>query len=116
MGVGQAVGGWGSGCWVEVTDALGSAHLAYFLAFALEAAPRIVGPEQTAWLNRLDLEHDNLRSAMDWALPDASRSEDGLRLATSLHSASVLASAAPAFRSGEKAVVATPSSPKPSPP
>jgi len=65
-------------------DALGSAHLAYFLAFALEAEPRIIGPEQTAWLNRLDLEHDNLRSAMDWALADASRSEDGLRLATSL--------------------------------
>ena len=65
-------------------DALGSAHLAYFLAFALEAEPRIIGPEQTAWLTGSNLEHDNLRSAMDWALADASRSEDGLRLATSL--------------------------------
>ena len=41
--------------------ALGHAHLDYFLALAREAEPRIVGADQVAWLNRLDVEHDNLR-------------------------------------------------------
>jgi predicted ATPase len=53
----------------EIT-ALGNAHLDYFLALGREAEPRIVGFDQVVWLNRLDLEHDNLRAAIDLASPN----------------------------------------------
>jgi hypothetical protein len=43
-------------------------HLDYFLALAREAEPRLRGPEQVAWLQRLESEHDNLRAALDGAL------------------------------------------------
>jgi non-specific serine/threonine protein kinase len=66
------------------TDALGRAHLDYFLALAREAEPNIVGAHQVAWLNRLDLEHDNVRTAIEWSLGDPARGRDGLVLATRL--------------------------------
>jgi hypothetical protein len=52
------------------------------LALAREAEPKIIGPDQAAWLNRLDVEHDNLRTAIDWGLADPDRRADGLTLAT----------------------------------
>jgi predicted ATPase/Tfp pilus assembly protein PilF len=60
-------------------------HLSHFLALAEQAEPQLRGAEQMAWLDRLDLEHDNLRAALEWAL-GAGRSGalDGLRLAASL--------------------------------
>jgi non-specific serine/threonine protein kinase len=42
-------------------------HLAYFLALAEEAEPKLNGPQQRNWLDRLEREHDNLRSALTWA-------------------------------------------------
>lgn len=54
------------------------AHLHHFLALAREAAPKIVGPDQLAWLNRLDVEHDNRRTAIDWSLGEPARRSDGL--------------------------------------
>ena len=51
----------------------------YFLALAEEAELKSVGAEQAKWLRRLDEEHDNLRSALDWSLAQAG-SEGGLRL------------------------------------
>src|SRR4051794_25577696 len=56
----------------------------YFLAFAREAEPKIRGPEQVAWLNRLNVEHDNLRAALDWSLKESPRRADGLSLAMCL--------------------------------
>ena len=50
----------------EVAE-LGAAHLAYFRALALEAGPALHGRDMIAWLDRLDAESDNLRSALDWA-------------------------------------------------
>jgi predicted ATPase/class 3 adenylate cyclase/Tfp pilus assembly protein PilF len=55
----------------------------YFLALAEEAEPKSVGAEQAKWLRRLDEEHDNLRSALDWSLAQAG-SEGGLRLCGAL--------------------------------
>ena len=50
----------------EVAD-LAAAHLAYFRKLALEAGPALHGRDMVAWLDRLDTESDNLRSALDWA-------------------------------------------------
>jgi predicted ATPase len=42
-------------------------HAAHFLALAQSAAG-LEGPEQLAWLDRLEAEHDNLSAAMTWFL------------------------------------------------
>jgi predicted ATPase/class 3 adenylate cyclase len=64
-------------------EAVGARHAAYYQALAEAAAPALRGPEQTAWLDRLATEHDNLRAALRRALErgDAPR---GLRLGRAL--------------------------------
>ncbi len=43
-------------------------HARFFHGLAQEAARNLQGPSQVEWLRRLELENDNLRSAMGWAL------------------------------------------------
>ncbi|MEA2529090.1 MAG: hypothetical protein QOG89_734, partial [Thermomicrobiales bacterium] len=59
------------------------AHAEYFASLAESAAPELTGADQLTWLDRLDVEHDNLRAALDLAI---SRSDASLaqRLAGSL--------------------------------
>jgi predicted ATPase/class 3 adenylate cyclase len=57
-------------------------HLAYFVELGEAAAPQLQSGEVN-WLNRLELELDNVRAALDWS-KDTGRNEDGLRLATAL--------------------------------
>jgi predicted ATPase/DNA-binding XRE family transcriptional regulator len=61
-------------------DAISDTHGRYFLGLALEGRPRLEGPDQALWLERLEREHDNFRAA----LHTAQRNHDvdlGLRLA-----------------------------------
>jgi non-specific serine/threonine protein kinase len=64
------------------TDHLRQLHCSYFVNFAEEAAPKLKGAEQFEWLDRLELEHDNLRAAWDWAINNDD--ESALRLAQAL--------------------------------
>ncbi len=41
-------------------------HLEYFLHLAEQAAPHLLRDEQLDWLERLDLDRENLRSALEW--------------------------------------------------
>jgi predicted ATPase/DNA-binding SARP family transcriptional activator len=42
-------------------------HAEYFLRLAERAEPLLRGPQQAAWLRRLETEHDNAGAAIDWA-------------------------------------------------
>ncbi len=58
-------------------------HAAYFLALAQRGEAKLREPEETAWLERLDVEHDNMRAALSWTL-ESGEIELGLRLAGGL--------------------------------
>jgi len=48
-------------------DAIQERHARAFLALARAAAEELSGSDQRTWLDRLDIEHDNLRAALEWA-------------------------------------------------
>jgi predicted ATPase len=59
-------------------------HAEYFLALAEEGESGLRRPEAATWLERLEVEHDNLRAALSWALAQEKEVELGLRLAGAL--------------------------------
>jgi tetratricopeptide (TPR) repeat protein len=60
-------------------------HRDFFLVLAEEAEPKLDGPDQRAWLTRLEDEHDNLRAALRACKTgDDAEDEVGLRLAGAL--------------------------------
>lgn len=58
-------------------------HALYFLALAEQAEALLEGSTQHAWLNRLELEHDNLRAVLSWCKKEGNW-EIGLQLANDL--------------------------------
>jgi predicted ATPase/transcriptional regulator with XRE-family HTH domain len=58
-------------------------HLDYYIALAQRADAHYYSTEQIEWLDRTELERDNLRSALRWSL-DSGRSVEALRLAVAL--------------------------------
>ena len=59
-------------------------HLEFFLEVAEESEPYLWGSEQVTWLNQLEIEHDNLRAALEWGRTAEGKAESGLLLAGSL--------------------------------
>jgi len=51
-----------AGDWDQAHDR----HAAYFLALAGPTAAELQGPGQLAWLDRLEVEHDNLTATISW--------------------------------------------------
>ena len=58
-------------------------HAAWCLGFAENAERGLGGPDQPGWLEKLETEHDNLRSALTWLLGEGD-AQLGLRLAAAL--------------------------------
>ena len=58
-------------------------HAAFFLALAEEAEPELAGTQQGLWVERLEREHDNLRTALSWVL-EREEGELGLRFGGAL--------------------------------
>jgi non-specific serine/threonine protein kinase len=59
-------------------------HRDWFLALAEQAEQALQGAEQAAWLDRLEMEHDNLRAALAWCQAEDEGIEAGLRLGAAL--------------------------------
>jgi predicted ATPase len=60
------------------------AHAEYYLRLAEEAEPKLSGPEQAEWLHRLEVEHGNIRAALDWGQTAEGGAELGLCLSGAL--------------------------------
>jgi predicted ATPase/DNA-binding SARP family transcriptional activator len=59
-------------------------HLDYFMQFAQEMEPRLRGAEQLAGLERIETEHDNVRTALAWSL-ESGKNDQALKLAGALY-------------------------------
>src|SRR5438552_25970 len=67
----------------HAATALRAAHRDHYLTLAETAAPHLIGHGQTEWLDRLQLEFDNLRAAISYSLHDSDPAA-GLRLGRAL--------------------------------
>ncbi len=63
-------------------EAVRARHAEFYLVLALHARAGLDGPDQVRWLDRLELENDNVRASLEWSLPH--RPETGCHLAAAL--------------------------------
>ncbi len=68
------------GEWSTIRDV----HLQYFLKLAEETAPKLSGQYQQMWLDWLEGEYGNIRSALAWSLENG-RVEAGLRIIIAIY-------------------------------
>jgi predicted ATPase/DNA-binding CsgD family transcriptional regulator len=59
-------------------------HLEWYLGLAEQAEAELRGPQQEAWLERLEAEHDNLRAALEWCEAQTQGADAEMRLAGAL--------------------------------
>jgi len=59
-------------------------HAEYYTHLAQKTAPKLSTADQVSWLDMLEVEHDNLRAALDWCRTAKGAAELGLNLAGSL--------------------------------
>jgi predicted ATPase/DNA-binding XRE family transcriptional regulator/Tfp pilus assembly protein PilF len=64
-------------------ERIGNKHLDYFWNLAREGGKKVRGPEQDEWMKQLNLEMDNFRATIRWALATEAV-EQGLELVSSL--------------------------------
>jgi predicted ATPase/class 3 adenylate cyclase len=66
----------------EETRTFRDRHLDFFLKYAENALPELRGRWQAEWMSLLEIEHDNLRAALEWS--QNTRPELGLQIAVAL--------------------------------
>ena len=66
-------------------DSVRARHFGFFLDLARRAEPELTRGDQLLWLDRLQVEHDNFRAALEWRLASDHRGPDALALAAALH-------------------------------
>ncbi len=69
---------------IQDVEMLQQRHAEFFLKLAETAEPRLTGPDQIAWLEQLEVEHNNLQAALKWYQKDSSNHVKSLRLAGAL--------------------------------
>ncbi len=57
-------------------------HAEYYMVLAEQVAPGLSGPDRRTWLDRVELEYDNLRAALAWS--ERSAADVGLRIGGAL--------------------------------
>jgi predicted ATPase/class 3 adenylate cyclase len=65
-------------------DAVRGRHRDWFLELAEQGEAQLQGAPQAGWLDRFELEHDNLRAALDWCRRAQEDPDPGLRLSGAL--------------------------------
>ena len=65
-------------------DETRAAHRDHYLALVETADTHLRGPDEAVWLDRLEVEFDNIRAALAFSLADPDSAEPGLRLAAGL--------------------------------
>jgi predicted ATPase len=58
-------------------------HLEVFITLAEQAASRLLGAQRREWIDRIEVDHDNFRGALEWAIA-AGNAQAAMRLAASL--------------------------------
>uniref|UniRef100_UPI003752161A ATP-binding protein n=1 Tax=Armatimonas sp. TaxID=1872638 RepID=UPI003752161A len=56
-------------------------HAQFLISLAEEAEPNLRGVDQSLWLDRLEIEQDNVREALRWSSGEGGNKETGFRLA-----------------------------------